>query len=121
MYMTIEKRTREIGVLKALGFQRTQILMMFLTECAVIGVAGGALGTLVGTVASYSIGGLFSFGPGGGGPGGGMASTSTTTPVFTGQLFVTCLLLPVIISIAAGFYPAWRGARMKPVDALKYE
>ena len=62
MYMTIEKRTREIGVLKALGFQRTQILSMFLTECAIIGIAGGVLGTLVGIIVSYSIGGLFSFG-----------------------------------------------------------
>jgi putative ABC transport system permease protein len=121
MYMTIEKRTREIGVLKALGFQRTQILTMFLTECAIIGVAGGILGTLVGIIASYSIGGLFSFGPGGGGPGRGTTSTSATTPVFTAQLFAIALLLPVIVSIGAGFYPAWKGARMKPVDALKYE
>lgn len=121
MYMTIEKRTREIGVLKALGFQRVQILMMFLTECAVIGVAGGIVGTVVGIIASYWIGGLFSFGPGGGGPGGGTASTSSVTPVFTTQLFVISLFLPVVVSIGAGFYPAWRGARMKPVDALKYE
>ena len=125
MYMTIEKRTREIGVLKALGFQRLQILMMFLTECAVIGIAGGVMGTLVGIVASDSIGGLFSFGgPGPGGPGGSSATRSTVTtsaPVFTTQLFIISLLLPVIVSIGAGFYPAWRGARMKPVDALKYE
>jgi putative ABC transport system permease protein len=121
MYMTIEKRTREIGVLKALGFQRTQILSMFLTECAIIGIAGGVLGTLVGIIVSYSIGGLFSFGPGRGGPGGSTVSTAASGPVFTTQLFAIALLLPVIVSVGAGIYPAWRGARMKPVDALKYE
>jgi len=121
MYMTIEKRTREIGVLKALGFQRTHILSMFLTECAVIGIAGGILGTVVGIIASYSIGGLFSFGSGRGGPGGGTGSISASTPVFTTDLFIISLLLPILVSIGAGFYPAWKGARMNPVDALKYE
>jgi putative ABC transport system permease protein len=128
MYVSVMERTREIGILKALGYRPRQIMGMFLSEAALTGVIGGICGLALGYVLAYLMGGLFSglggggrggFGFGGGGGGGGAAST--IQPVFSTGLIAFSLVFPVILATLAGLYPAWRASRMNAVSALKYE
>jgi putative ABC transport system permease protein len=115
MFVSVVERTREIGVLKALGYESGQILSIFLSEAVVTGAIGGILGTILGYFLSFLIGGIM---PMGGGP---MSSTASTEPVFTADLILFALLFPIAVSALAGLYPARRAAKMNAVTALKYE
>jgi len=128
MFVSVMERTREIGILKAIGYRPKQIMSLFLAEAALTGVAGAILGTLTGIVLSYFLGGgmasSFSFRPPGmgGRPGGSATSSgSSYSPVFSTQLFAFSLLFPIGLAVLAGLYPAWRASRMNAVTALKYE
>jgi putative ABC transport system permease protein len=131
MYVSVIERTREIGVLKALGFRPTQILSLFLAEAAVTGMLGSIFGTMAGVALSFMLGGGLPFGArrvqggggGFGGPGGGQAAFGATSfsPVFSVNLILFSLIFPIAIAILAGFYPAWRASKMNTVTALKYE
>jgi putative ABC transport system permease protein len=128
MFVSVMERTREIGILKALGYKPKQIMGMFLSEAALSGIVGGVGGTILGYVLSFIIGGALpmsgGFGMGGGPPGQASstsASSTTFTPVFTPELIAFSLLFPIGIAILAGLYPAWRASRMNAVVALKYE
>lgn len=128
MYVSVIERTREIGILKALGYRPRQIMGMFLSEAALTGVIGGICGLILGYVLAYLIGGLFggmggsggSAGGGGFGGGGGVGAM-TIQPVFSPELILFSSLFPILLATAAGLYPAWRASRMNPVVALKYE
>jgi len=128
MFVSVMERTREIGILKALGYRPKQIMGMFLSEAILSGVVGGVGGTILGYVLSFILGGSLSmfggFGMGGGPPGqasSASASSTTFTPVFTPELIAFSLLFPIGIAVLAGLYPAWRASRMNAVVALKYE
>jgi len=123
----VMERTREIGILKALGYRPKQIMTMFLSEAILSGVAGGVGGTILGYVLSFILGGAlpmsggFMFGPPGR-AGSSTGGTSTTfTPVFTPELIAFSLIFPIGVAVLAGLYPAWRASRMNAVVALKYE
>ncbi len=123
MYVSVMERTREIGILKAIGYRPKQIMSMFLCEAALTGVVGAICGVILGYVLSFLMGGMLGgatmFGGGGGfGRGGG---SNTIQPVFSTELIVFCLIFPVILATFAGLYPAWRASRMNAVVALKYE
>jgi len=131
MFVSVMERTREIGILKAIGFRPKQIMGLFLSEAALTGVAGAIMGTVVGVLLSFLLGGNispFSSVPRGGSSGGfggsagGVARTSASySPVFSTQLFAFSLLFPIGLAVLAGLYPAWRASRMNAVTALKYE
>jgi len=128
MFVSVMERTREIGILKALGYKPKQIMAMFLSEAVLSGVVGAVGGTILGYVLSFILGGSLSmfggFGMGGGPPGQARstsASSTTFTPVFTPELIAFSLLFPIGIAVLAGLYPAWRASRMNAVVALKYE
>jgi putative ABC transport system permease protein len=124
MYVSVMERTREIGILKAIGYRPKQIMGMFLAEAALTGVIGAFCGLGLGYALSFLMGGMLgglgggrvAFGGGGGG-GGGM----TIVPVFSTELIVFSLTFPVLLATIAGLYPAWRASRMNAVVALKYE
>lgn len=125
MFVSVMERTREIGILKAIGYGPKQILSLFLSEAALTGVVGSIFGTLVGVVLSFFLGGgisSMSFSPPGpGGPGRSSQSSSSYAPVFSSELMVFSLIFPIGIAVLAGLYPAWRASRMNAVTALKYE
>jgi putative ABC transport system permease protein len=122
MFVSVMERTREIGILKALGYKPKQIMGMFLSEAALSGVVGGVGGTILGYVLSFILGGSLSvFGGFGMGGRPGQTSSTTFTPVFTPELIAFSLLFPIGIAVLAGLYPAWRASRMNAVVALKYE
>ena len=119
MFVSVLERTREIGILKSLGYNGRQILGMFLSEAVLTGIIGGILGTLLGYVLAYYMGGAL---PLAGGFGRGFSSgIGNTGPVFTPQLILFSLTFPIGVAVLAGLYPAWRASKMNAVVALKYE
>jgi putative ABC transport system permease protein len=127
MYISVVERTREIGILKAIGYRPRQILSLFLAEAAITGVIGGLIGTLAGVLLSFLLGGSLPFFgfrmPGIGFRPGQQATAASTSfsPALSVGLIAFSLSFPVAIAILAGFYPAWRASKMNTVTALKYE
>jgi putative ABC transport system permease protein len=121
MIMSVSERTREIGTLKAIGARDSKILKIFLTEALLIGVIGGGVGVIAGAVLSYVFP-LFTRGILGatGGAGFSGASTITMAPAITPLNIALCFSLGALVGVLAGLYPAWRAARMKPVEAFRH-
>ncbi|MFX1284110.1 MAG: ABC transporter permease [Promethearchaeota archaeon] len=110
LYTSMMERTKEIGTLKALGYTERQILVLFLNEALIIGVIGGTIGLGLGVILGHIMNELVS-----GGGGWGMV------PIFEPHIFVFTWVLSVVLSMVAGFYPAWRAAELDPVEALRKE
>jgi len=124
MYVSVMERTREIGILKAIGYRPKQIMGMFLSEAALTGAIGGVTGLMLGYALSFLMGGELAgstFGGRFGGPGGGGGSAAAIVPVFSTELIIFALTFPILLATVAGLYPAWRASRMNAVTALKYE
>ena len=123
LYTSVTERTKEIGLLKAVGLKKRGILGVFLGEATFIGIIGGLLGDAVGVGLGYGMAYLA-------GPFGetmavsqtaGKAAVSYIPPVFTPENFLFALAFSVILSMLAGAYPAWRASRLDPVVALRKE
>jgi putative ABC transport system permease protein len=113
LYTSVNERVKEIGTMKAIGAQSTNILSLFLVEAFLIGILGGTLGIIIGISAGYGLGSmLFSFTPGGG---------PSITPIFLPVDLVKVWLLSVGLSIAAGIFPAWKASQLSPLVALRRE
>ena len=115
MYTAVLERTKEIGVLKALGARSRDVLLLFLAEASIIGVAGGLIGALfavlLGRLGNAAVDRLT------------QSFTSTSFDVFrTDMPFVlVAIVLAALLSTASGLLPALRGARQDPARALRYE
>jgi putative ABC transport system permease protein len=102
MLVTVTERTREIGIRKAVGAQKADIVGQFLLEATMLSVAGGLLGIVIGvSVGSLSIGGF--------------------QPIVAPFSVVLAFAVSVAIGLFFGFYPANKAAAMKPITALRYE
>jgi len=124
MFVSVMERTREIGILKSLGYRPREIMFLFLSEAALTGVIGSIFGTILGVIISFFLGGgipSFSFGPPPGSRTSGSDLYGSYTPVFSPELIMFSLMFPIFIAVIAGLYPAWRASRMNAVTALKYE
>ena len=137
MLTSVIERTKEIGILKALGTSSRGIMLTFIAEALVVGIAGGVLGAVAGVGMSYLIINLLSrstLGLGGGGGGGALVSfagrgatasassastTLTITPAITPELLGLAVVLAVGVGVVGGLLPAWRASRMNPVEALR--
>ncbi|HET89790.1 MAG TPA: ABC transporter permease, partial [Chloroflexi bacterium] len=108
MLMSVLERTREIGVLRALGWRRRRVLAMILQEALALGAVGG----LGGIVLGIGLGKLVGLTPG---------VYGSMDLIFTPELFVQAVIVAMIAGGAGGLYPAWRATRMRPVEALRYE
>ena len=105
MLVSVTERTREIGLRKAVGAKRADILVQFLAEAIVLSVVGGLLGVAAGVGSAQAIAPLL----------GGSQAVVTSQSVFL------ALGVSLAIGIFFGLYPANRAARLKPIDALHYE
>lgn len=109
MIMAVYERTREIGVLKAVGWRGRRILGMILGESIVLTIMAAIVGTIIGVVGveillSYSA----TFG-------------TMIKPVFTLDLFLRAFGIAFLVGIIGGIYPAYRASRLAPTEALRYE
>jgi len=113
MLVSVTERTREIGIRKAVGARRRDILTQFLVEAVVVSVLGGAIGIALGSGLAALISTLQV-------PGAGGGTSSLQT-----QVGVDSLLLAFCVSAAVGLffgiYPATRASRLSPIEALRYE
>src|SRR5207302_2021690 len=106
MLVTVTERTREIGIRKAIGARRRDILVQFLIESMFLSGLGGALGILVGTLVSAGMPAVVS---------------SLPTPVVSAPSVLLAFGVSVGIGLFFGIYPANRAARLNPIVALRYE
>lgn len=125
MTVSVMERTREVGILKAIGAKSRTVLSMFLAEAVVIGVVGGIIGIITGYGVSYGLAMMLS---------GFMQSqhqdtlfpTPETnpliiTPMFTPEWTIAALAFAIVICVIFGLYPARKASRLNPVEALRYE
>jgi putative ABC transport system permease protein len=120
MAMAILERTREIGLMKAVGATNRDVLSIFLGEAAGIGFVGGLGGVALGWGASaiLNVVALSYFASQAANGGGSLPTAATSTPFW---LPVFALVFATVIGLLSGLYPALRAASLVPVNALKYE
>ena len=110
MFTSVLEKTKEIGIMKAIGARNHDILMIFVFNAALIGLIGGLLGVLLGTILSGFIPSLL----------GGTQFARDGTLVTMNSVILS-LSVSLLVGIVAGIVPAYQGSRLKPVDALRYE
>ncbi|MCR4432220.1 MAG: ABC transporter permease [Tepidanaerobacteraceae bacterium] len=104
MLVSVTERTREIGIRKALGARKIDILNQFLIESLVLSGIGGIIGVIFGYVTSWGLGKFMSM------------STKTTLPVV-----IIAFSFSIFVGVFFGIYPANKAGNLKPIDALRYE
>jgi len=104
MLTSVHERIRDIGIMRAVGASRNQIIKVFLLEAVIIGVAGGFFGYVVGTLLAYVVGPLIFE---------GLAVT------YVPQYFLPALALAISIAVVATVYPAFRASRIKVADSFR--
>ena len=114
MIVSLIERTREIGILKALGMKSRTVLTIFLGESVIIGLIGAVVGIVLGWILASITATVLSSGVFGGGG-------FTIIPLLTPEVLVGALAFGVGVSVIFALYPAWRASKLKPVEALRYE
>ena len=104
MLVSVTERTREIGLRRAVGARRRDILSQFLIEAVFVSLAGGLIGIAVGIIGSYAIGYVFQWSV--------LVSWAAVLPAF---------LFAAAVGVFFGYYPARKASRLKPIEALRYE
>jgi putative ABC transport system permease protein len=104
MLVSVTERTREIGIRKAIGAVRRDIVQQFLTEAMTLAGVGGLIGVALGLAIAASV--------------RAMDLLPTSTPLWS---IVVGLLVSISIGLFFGIYPAYKAARLDPVEALRYE
>jgi len=125
MTVSVMERTREIGILKAIGAKSRTVLAMFLTEAALIGIVGGLIGIIMGYGLSYALAYILS---------GFVQPQHQDTifqtpetqrmainPAFSPGWTVIAFIFAIVVCIIFGLYPARKAAKLNPVEALRYE
>jgi putative ABC transport system permease protein len=104
MLVSVIERTREIGIRKAIGAKRMNILIQFLLESAGISTVGGILGVLGGYAAAYV-----------------MKTFFNTSVVISSNVVLAAFLFSIIVGIVFGVYPANKASKLSPIEALRFE
>ncbi len=108
MLVSVTERTREIGIRKAVGAKRRDILFQFMSEATILSVGGGGVGVLLGLALSRVLDGV-------------TLGNQAFETVTTGDIPVLALIVSAAIGLFFGIYPAVRASRLHPIEALRYE
>jgi putative ABC transport system permease protein len=103
MFVTVTERTREIGIRKAIGATKRSILFQFLCESSAIGLLGGVIGIVIATGLTAVINAV-------------LMPATVSWPIV-----VVAVSVSAGVGVIAGVAPAYRGARLDPIEALRYE
>jgi putative ABC transport system permease protein len=109
MLVSVIERTREIGLRKALGARKRDILIQFLAESSLLSLAGGVLGIVLGWLISVVVGAIAA------------ANNADINPVVSLDSVLLATLFSMAVGLFFGLYPANRAASLQPVEALRYE
>jgi putative ABC transport system permease protein len=109
MLVSVTERTREIGLRKALGARRRDILIQFLTESSLLSLIGGMIGIVLGWLIAYAVGQIAA------------ANDTDFIPVVTADAVALATIFSAAVGLFFGIYPANRAANLEPVEALRYE
>ncbi|MFP3952794.1 MAG: ABC transporter permease [Candidatus Acetothermia bacterium] len=110
MYTAVLERTREIGVMKAVGAKNSSILNLFLIESGLLGLFGGVLGTLFGVGLSLIAGHFIQ-----------NALAAPFSPSFNPALIIGAIAFSFFLGAISGVFPARQASKLQPVEALRYE
>ncbi len=110
MYTSVKERTRQIGVMKAVGANRSDIIMLFVVEAGLMGLGGGVLGVILGFMFAFSVEGVAA-----------QLGYPVVKIVIDWVLVFGAMGFSFIIGVASGLLPAIKAADMDPVEALRYE
>jgi len=110
MYTAVLERTKEIGVMKAIGARNADVGLIFVFESGVLGAVGGIIGVLLGYLISSAAGKIAS-----------VYGYAILKPVFPWYLTVSLIIFAFLVGAAAGALPAYQAAKLPPVEALRYE
>ncbi len=108
MLMSVSERTKEFGLMKALGAETRDILFMTMGEAAFMGILGGIFGIIGGSALVYYMNDY-------------LASRGTVLFDITPRLLVIAIVFATLLGVLSGTYPAYRAAKMSPMEALRYE
>ncbi len=108
MLVSVTERTREIGIRKAVGAKRQDILRQFLVESAILSLSGGIIGLLLATTGSLLISGI------------NLGGYELNAPI-SAQIVIIALLIATFIGLVSGSYPAFRAASLDPIESLRHE
>lgn len=109
MLVSVTERTKEIGLRKALGARKRDILLQFLTESSLLSLIGGVIGIMFGWLIAFVVGQVAT------------ATGNNFTPVVGMDAILLSTSFSAIIGLFFGIYPASRAANLEPVEALRYE
>jgi putative ABC transport system permease protein len=115
MIVSLIERTREIGILKALGMKSRTVLMIFLAESVIIGLIGAVVGIVSGWILAKIVAIVLASGILGNGDG------FAVTPMLSPMVLLGALSFGIGVSVIFALYPAWRASKLRPVDALRHE
>ena len=111
MYTSVLERTKEIGVMKAIGAKNSEILILFMIESGMLGLVGGIIGVIIGFILAKSAEIIAD----------SVLGTNLITAYFTPELVLGALVFSLVLGSVSGAFPAMQAAKLRPVDALRYE
>jgi putative ABC transport system permease protein len=108
------ERTREIGIMKAIGATTRDIMNIFIIEGVLMSGVGGVIGIILGVFGSQALtlilGSFMS-----------MGGSFNLVPIITIMSVVLAVAVSLIVGVLSSLYPAWKAARMSPIEAVRYE
>jgi putative ABC transport system permease protein len=109
MLVSVTERTREIGLRKAVGAHKADIMVQFLAESSVLSLFGGIIGIILGYAIAFAVGQV------------AKANNAMITPSFSIDIILIATIFSTAVGLFFGLYPANRAASLEPVEALRYE